>query len=50
MTIGDDAAFKSASSRQALLNIRKARRLTVVDMFRCFENLPANYVESFFAS
>ena len=48
MSLGDQVSFRSATSQNTLLHIKKARKLNPLDFFKSFKNMPNNFVPSFF--
>lgn len=48
MTLGDEIQFRSAQAKNTFINIKRARRLNPLDFFKCFKNMPINFVPSFF--
>lgn len=47
MNMGDDIQFRSANAKNTFLNIKKSRKLNPLDFFKCFKNMPMNFVPSF---
>ena len=48
MNMGDEIQFRSAAAKNTFMHIRKARKLNPLDFFKCFKNMPMNFVPSFF--
>lgn len=47
MSMGDEMQFRSATAKSTFHNIRKSRKLNPLDFFKCFKNMPMNFVPSF---
>lgn len=48
MSLGDEMQFRNANAKATFINIKRARKLSTVDFFKNFKNLPGNFVPSFF--
>lgn len=40
MSLGDEMQFRSAQAKSTFMNIKKARKLSAMDFFKSFKNLP----------
>ena len=47
MNMGDEIQFHSAAAKNTFVNIKKARKVNPLDFFKCFKNMPINFVPSF---
>ena len=47
MSMGDELEFRHEGSRNAMMNIKSARKLNAMDFFKSFKNMPVNFIPSF---
>lgn len=47
MNMGDEIQFRSNAAKNTFINIKRARKLNPLDFFKCFKNMPLNFVPSF---